>query len=72
MDPVDRSCRMQQVSLACSRTATAYVDPADRTASCHYYGRPGQPGLGIRCVVPDLKSLNHPLILPTCQTPVEL
>ena len=67
IDPVDHRRRVQQVCLASSRATAAYVDAADRAPLRQHHCRPGQPAVAVRGVVADLKPLDHPLILPTCQ-----
>jgi hypothetical protein len=63
---------MQEVGLSSSRTAAAYVHTSDGALARHHNSRPGQPAVAIGGVVADLKPLDHPLILPTCQIPVAL
>ena len=72
MHPVDRRRGMQEVSLSSARAAAAYIHPADRSVASQHHGRPGEPAFAVGCVVADLESFDHVLILPTCQTPVEL
>ena len=72
MHPLDGRRWMQEVGLSSSRAAAAYVHPSDGAVARHHNSRPGQPAVAVRGVVADLKPLDHPLILPTCQTPVEL
>jgi len=67
MHPFDDRRWIQEVGLSRSRATAAYVNATDRAVAGNYDGGPRQPAVAVRSVVPYLKTLDHPLILPTCQ-----
>jgi hypothetical protein len=71
MYPLNGGRRMQQVGFSGSRTAAPYIHTPDRTFAGQHNCGTGQPAVAVCGVVADLKSLDHPLILPTCQTSVD-
>ena len=68
MHPLHERRWLQEVGLSSTRAAAAYVNPTDSAfAARNHNGRARQPAVAVRSVVPYLKTLDHPLILPTCQ-----
>ena len=63
MHPLDDRRWIQEVGLSSSRSATAYVNPTDSAVAGNYDGGPRQPAVAVRSVVPNLKTLDHPLPL---------
>ena len=67
MHPLDDRRWMQEVGLSSSRATAAYVHPADSAVAGHHDGRPRQPAVAVGSVVPNLKTLDHPLpLLMSC------